>query len=281
MSLFSGLHPSVAAAVVILACVIVLWVVSVRLRDASIVDIFWGTGFAVVSWVLLLGAEAPTTRAWILTLLTSVWGLRLSLYIGIRNRGKGEDPRYTAMRDGWGPRFWWVSLFTVFLLQGALILLISLPHHLAIPATAPRGVGPMDVLGAALWTAGFLFEAIGDRQLARFKADPANAGKVLDTGLWRYTRHPNYFGDAVLWWGYFPPGRHRPLGVADLPGPPGDDLSAHPRLRGAHAGEGHRDPETRVRRVRRANQRVLPPTAPRPVTVGGFAVPSVTIRSEG
>jgi steroid 5-alpha reductase family enzyme len=219
MPLYTGLHPSLVAGLVILVCVTTLWLASIRLRDASIVDVFWGTGFALVAWTVLLGTPDPTPRAWILVLLTTFWGLRLSLHIGVRNRGKGEDPRYRAMRENWGGRFRWVSLFTVFILQGALILLISMPHQVAIPADTPRGLGPMDLLGVLLWITGFLFEAVGDRQLTRFKADPGNAGRVLDTGLWRYTRHPNYFGDAVLWWGYYFLAVSVPWGWVTLPAP--------------------------------------------------------------
>jgi steroid 5-alpha reductase family enzyme len=130
-----------------------------------------------------------------------IWGLRLSLHIHRRNRGRGEDFRYRAMRERHGERFGRVSLWTVFLLQGALMLLVASPILAATTAPAPGRLGLLDAAGVVVWLAGFLFEAIGDAQLARFKADPANRGRVMDRGLWRYTRHPNYFGDACAWWG--------------------------------------------------------------------------------
>ncbi len=135
--------------------------------------------------------------------LVAVWGLRLAAHILARSLGKDEDYRYGEMRSKHGPRFWWVSLFTVFLLQGALIALISAPLLQAIRSAVPARWTGFDLVAVALFAVGFLFEAVGDFQLSRFRADPANRGKVLRRGLWRYTRHPNYFGDAVVWWGFF------------------------------------------------------------------------------
>jgi steroid 5-alpha reductase family enzyme len=132
-----------------------------------------------------------------------MWGTRLSLHILRRNHGKGEDPRYRAMRDAHGPAFWWRSLSTVFWLQGALLWLVALPLLVAVCAGRPAVLTAVDGLGVVLFAVGFGFEVVGDYQLARFKAEPSNRGKVLDHGLWRYTRHPNYFGDATLWWGLY------------------------------------------------------------------------------
>jgi steroid 5-alpha reductase family enzyme len=202
----TGLPAALAASsAVILAAMLALWFASVRLRDASIVDLFWGTGFAITAWTAALatGALEPSRpRALLALAAVTLWGLRLSWHLFRRNVGHGEDRRYQAMRAGHGERFWLVSLVTVFLLQGALVLLISLPLQAAIAAPAAP-LGPLDLLGLAVFAAGFLFEAVGDAQLVRFRRDPANRGRVMDRGLWRYTRHPNYFGDATLWWGYY------------------------------------------------------------------------------
>jgi steroid 5-alpha reductase family enzyme len=176
------------------------WIVSVIVTNASIVDIVWGFGFVLVAWVVRLTVEGDDARQWLLTAMVSVWGLRLAGYLFWRNHGKGEDFRYRAMRKRWGPRFWLISLGTVFALQGVLMWVVSLPVQLG-QADATPGLGPVAVIGVLVYLIGLFFEVVGDAQLARFKADPANAGTVMDRGLWRYTRHPNYFGDACVWWG--------------------------------------------------------------------------------
>jgi steroid 5-alpha reductase family enzyme len=190
------------AAITIAALMLATWVVSVAVRNASIVDIVWGLGFVAVAWTVLLTTtdQGLDSRRWLLVTLTTVWGLRLGGYLFRRNHGNGEDYRYRAMRKRWGSRFAGVSLGTVFVLQGALMWIVSLPVQRGlVDATPPLGV--VAWVGVALWVVGFGFEVFGDAQLARFKADPANAGQVMDRGVWRYTRHPNYFGDACLWWG--------------------------------------------------------------------------------
>lgn len=192
----------VAGTGAVLTAMAVLWLVSLRLRDASIVDVAWGLGFVLSIWVYWALGPEPGARQWLLLALVTVWGLRLSGYIFWRNHGTGEDRRYVAMRETHGERFWWVSLFTVFGFQGLLIGVIALPL-LAVQADAASSLGVFDAVGTILWAIGFAFEAGGDAQLARFKADPANRGKVLNRGFWRYTRHPNYFGDAVQWWGFW------------------------------------------------------------------------------
>ncbi|MGZ4677941.1 MAG: DUF1295 domain-containing protein [Acidimicrobiia bacterium] len=189
-----------AAGLAIVGLMLATWVLSVLWRDASIVDPIWPLGFVVVAWVTRAVADGNDARQWLLVGLVSVWGLRLSGYLAWRKRGAPEDFRYQAMRRHWGPRFTLVSLVTVFLLQGLLLWIVSLPVQLGQVRTSPD-VGPLAALGVALWLLGFAFESIGDLQLARFKADPASAGQVMDRGLWRYTRHPNYFGDACVWWG--------------------------------------------------------------------------------
>lgn len=186
---------------VIALCVTLLWLLSLKLADASIVDIFWGLGFVLVSWLCLLTGWPPASRGWLLAVLTTLWGLRLAGYLAWRNLGKGEDYRYRAMRERFGASFWWVSLPVVFLLQGLVMWIVSLPLQLG--GRAEAGLSWLDAAGAALWLSGLAFESLGDWQLARFKSRPENRGRVLDQGLWRYTRHPNYFGDFLVWWGLF------------------------------------------------------------------------------
>jgi steroid 5-alpha reductase family enzyme len=191
----------VVSAAAIAAYMAVVWALSLPLRDASIADVFWGPGFAFVA-IVAATVSPPSPRSALLVVLTSVWGLRLALHIGTRwRKKKEEDRRYQAMRANWGERFPVVSLFTVFLLQGALLWVVSLPLQAGAALGAGRPLGLADVAGALIFLAGLLFEAVGDAQLARFLADPASRGEVMQTGLWRYTRHPNYFGDALLWWG--------------------------------------------------------------------------------
>lgn len=180
-----------------------VWGLSLARRDASVVDIFWGLGFAMIASTAHRVGDGVGVRADLLTLLTVIWGVRLGLYLLWRNWGHGEDYRYQAMRRAWGERFAWISLFTVFGLQGVLMWFISLPVQLGQVDAGSASLGWLEALGIVLWTIGFLFESVGDVQLARFKADPGNRGKVMDRGLWRYTRHPNYFGDALLWWGLY------------------------------------------------------------------------------
>jgi steroid 5-alpha reductase family enzyme len=187
----------------ILLTLTLVWLLSVRLRDVSIVDVCWGLGFVLLAWLYALGAPAPTPRAWMVAGLVTVWGVRLAVHIFRRNHGKGEDPRYQAMRATVGPAFWWRSLFRVFWLQGVILWFIALPLYFAARAPEPAALTTVDLVGLGVFVVGFLFESVGDYQLERFKADRANRGRVLDSGLWRYTRHPNYFGDATLWWGLY------------------------------------------------------------------------------
>ncbi len=198
------MSPAATALVVSAAAIAVLmlttWVVSLIKRDASIIDPVWGFGFVVVAWVVRATVSGYDLRQWVLVTMVTLWGLRLSIYLGWRNWGTPEDFRYQAMRRHWGERFWWVSLFTVFALQGVLMWIVSLPVQLGQVSNDP-GLRILGVIGILVWALGLGFEAIGDAQLVRFKANPDNAGKVMDRGLWRYTRHPNYFGDACVWWG--------------------------------------------------------------------------------
>ena len=186
----------------ILLLMLVTWLVSITLKDVSIVDVIWGLGFVVVVWMGLLRTNAPSDGQWILTFLVTAWGLRLSAHLFLRNHGKPEDFRYRAMRDRWAGFFPLVSLFTVFGLQAAVMWLISLPIQLAF-AVRVDVIHPLFLCGIGIWLVGMFFEVVADLQLTRFKRTAANQGKVLDTGLWRYSRHPNYFGESVLWWGLF------------------------------------------------------------------------------
>jgi steroid 5-alpha reductase family enzyme len=195
--------PLVATAALVAAAMLALWLLSLALRDASIVDVFWGLGFVLIAHTVRVTAAGAPARAWLVTGLVTAWGVRLGAYLLWRNWGGGEDYRYQAMRRRWGARFWIASLGIVFGLQGLLMWLISLPVQVAIAAPAPVSLGWLDALGTVFVATGVGFETIGDLQLARFKADPANKGLVMDRGLWRYTRHPNYFGDAVVWWGLY------------------------------------------------------------------------------
>ena len=189
-----------AAAGAIAVVMIGTWILSLPLRNASIVDIAWGLGFVVVAWTVRLQGDTDTGRQWLLVALVTVWGVRLAGYLFWRNHGRPEDYRYRAMRKRWGDRFPIVSLATVFVLQGVLMWIVSLPVQLGQVPDEPD-VGVLGAIGVVMWAIGLTFESVGDLQLARFKSNPANEGRVLDTGLWRYTRHPNYFGDCCVWWG--------------------------------------------------------------------------------
>lgn len=193
-----------ALGLVIFGLMTLLWLVSLALHNSSIVDIFWGTGFVVVTWTaFLLTPEGFAPRKLLLGTLVTIWGLRLSLHILTRNWGKPEDFRYQVWRKEAGAAWWWRSLFKVFLLQGVLLWVIAAPLLAAQVPAQPDQLTWIDIIAVPLWLIGFCFEAVGDWQLARFKAYPANKGKVLQTGVWRYTRHPNYFGDATQWWAYY------------------------------------------------------------------------------
>ncbi len=180
---------------------VLAWGVSLKLRDVSIVDSLWSLMFLLAAIAYVVSVAQPGPRAWLVLALVTVWALRLSAYITWRNWGEGEDYRYQEIRRNNEPNFEVKSLYIVFGLQGLLASIVSLPLMAATTGETPLGI--LDLLGVSLWAVGFLFEAGGDYQLARFRGDPANDGRVLDTGFWRYTRHPNYFGDFCVWWGFF------------------------------------------------------------------------------
>lgn len=186
----------------ILSLMTLLWIVSVILRKASIVDPFWGLGFVVASIYYYFNSHGDELRKGVVLSLVCLWGLRLFIYLFWRNYGKPEDYRYAQFRKDYGAdRYWWVSFFQVFLLQGILLWMISAPL-LSAHFYAERSFGFLDVIALLLWLIGFAFEAGGDYQLTKFKNNPSNKGKVLNTGFWKYSRHPNYFGDACAWWGF-------------------------------------------------------------------------------
>ena len=198
-----------------------VWCISLVRDDVSIVDNAWGVALLGPGLVYMFGADAietnsdGLTRPVLVLVLLSIWALRLAIYLTYRSKGKGEDKRYRAMRERRGPGFRWTSLPVVFWLQAFAAWVISLPLLVAIQTSSQPSLGSVlnvgvfgnfnlvDVVGVLLFTVGFICETVGDWQLARFKGDPGNAGNVCEIGLWRYTRHPNYFGEALLWWGFW------------------------------------------------------------------------------
>jgi len=178
------------------------WHLSVRINNVSIVDSFWSIFFLLGSVVYLWPNEAITQQQWVLLLLVIIWSLRLSFYITWRNHGEPEDSRYQDIRARYSPNFAMKSLFIIFIFQAVLAGFISLPLWFVF--THPSGFGIIDMLAVALWMTGMFFEVVGDAQMASFrKSNASQNGEVMDRGLWRYTRHPNYFGEACIWWAYY------------------------------------------------------------------------------
>lgn len=192
------LHTALAVLVYVLAW----YVASLVLRDASIMDIAWGPGFVLVMAVAWLTEPVFAWRPAAIGLLAATWAFRLAGHIFARNRNRGEDARYAAWRVEAGRSWWWRSFFKVFALQGLILWLVSAPLVVLVTTPGPAAVTPWDVAALVLWVVGFLFEAVGDAQLAAFRRDRRNRGRIMDRGLWRYSRHPNYFGECVLWVGY-------------------------------------------------------------------------------
>lgn len=195
------LNAWLAALAVLLVAAGLTWIVSVVQRNVTIVDSLWSILFILAAFTYAATVDAPGPRTPLVEVLVTLWGLRLAIYLFVRNHGKEEDRRYQAIRRRNEPGFTLKSLYLVFGFQAVLAAVISLPLLAAINSGRP--LGWLDYVGAAVWATGLFFEAVGDWQLARFKADPANTGKVMDRGLWRYTRHPNYFGDFCVWWGFY------------------------------------------------------------------------------
>lgn len=191
------------ALLIIFILVTLIWLLSVGITNASIVDLFWGIGFVIVNAFYFISSSDFSVRKILLLCLVSLWGLRLFIYLSWRNIGKKEDFRYQEFRRKYGyKRYWWYSYFQVFLLQGALIMIVSLPLLGVQYQNGDPNLNILDFVGFIVFVIGFIFEAGGDYQLARFKKDPNNKGKVLNTGFWKYTRHPNYFGDSAVWWSF-------------------------------------------------------------------------------
>ena len=209
---------AVALAAVV-AAMVLLWLLSLVLRDSGIVDIAWGLLFVGISWLGLAIGDGSMSRRVLVAVLVSVWGIRLAARIGRRNIGRPEDYRYAAWREQAGRAWWWRSLLKVFLLQGVVAWVVSLPLLVVAAGETPARLTALDALGLIVCGVGLFFESVGDAQLDRFKADPANRGTLIETGLWRYTRHPNYFGDACFWWGIGVVALLVPWGVVAAIGP--------------------------------------------------------------
>lgn len=221
------------SAAVLLIAIFALWLISLKIKDASIIDIFWGTGFGIVAMTCLYLAADKTDYVYLLAALPTIWAVRLSLYLAKRNLGHGEDKRYVAMqaraaKKGMSEMAWRLrAFFTIFLGQGILIMIVSAPVWVGIASAKVNLVplGLLSMIGAVIWLIGFLFEAIGDWQLSKFMKkmkdyDGAYEDKpVLDTGLWKFTRHPNYFGNACMWWGIWLVACQAPYGWVTIFGP--------------------------------------------------------------
>ncbi len=209
---------------VLFAIIMLLWLISVQIKDASFIDAFWAFGMVIMAGLTWFQTNDgnPVRKAIILG-LTSIWGLRLSIHLFTRWRRDGIDPRYKRMigslmdKKGW--TFGKASLLQVFLLQAPLLFIVCLPAQLGQMSTDQAPVGPLTWIGVIVALTGIAFESIGDAQLKAFKANPDNKGKVLNTGLWRYTRHPNYFGDCCIWWGIYLVAAETSLGLWSVPGP--------------------------------------------------------------
>jgi steroid 5-alpha reductase family enzyme len=198
---------SFAAFTINFAAVVVMmllgWSISLIHKDVTIADSLWGVGFVLIAWLTFFLTDGFLGRKVLICLLVTIWGFRLAIHLTRRNHGRGEDPRYAQWRKKSGKRFWLVSLFKVFLLQAVFLWVIALSLQWGQMAPEPAVLTPLDYLGTALFAIGLFFEAVSDQQLARFKSDPENRGRVMDQGLWAWSRHPNYFGESLIWWGVF------------------------------------------------------------------------------
>lgn len=180
----------------------ILWGVSIRIQNSSIADVGWGPAILIIGLTYYLTGGGYPTRAYLVLALLAIWAFRLAGHLGMRNRLEGEDFRYVRWRDEYEDNWWWFSYVKVFLLQSVVAWVISLPIYFAIVSLTPASLTTLDIVGTIVVLVGLFFEAVGDEQLRRFRANRANKGRVLATGLWKYTRHPNYFGEATIWWGF-------------------------------------------------------------------------------
>jgi steroid 5-alpha reductase family enzyme len=188
---------------IVTAMMIAGWLISLARKNVTIADTLWGTGFILTAWTTFALSNGWYGRKWLLVVLTTIWGVRLAAYMIVRGKGKNEDPRYCQWRKEHGVNFWIVSLYKVFLVQALFLWLIALSLQTGIMSEEPATLTTLDLCGLLLWLAGFATETIADQQLYAFKCDPLNEGKIMDSGLWKYSRHPNYFGETLVWWGIF------------------------------------------------------------------------------
>ncbi len=206
---------------VAIGAVLLLWLISIPLRDVSIIDMFFAVVLFAITAVSFVMGNGVAARKQLVLILVGLWALRITIHLIRRNWGHGEDPRYTKLRS-WtnnDKSFIWLSLRKVFLLQGVVIWFASLPVQVAQSYATPVALGWLAWLGTGLWAVGFFFESVADYQLTRFRANPANKGTVLKTGLWKYSRHPNYFGELCVWWGLFVIACENALGLFTVIGP--------------------------------------------------------------
>ena len=213
------LGSSLVALVALVVVAVAFWGLAIRLGRWAVVDVMWGLGFVTVAVVAFAGSagHGDNARRVLVLALTCVWALRLSWHIGRRQVGAGEDPRYAAFVGKAKGSQRAYALRMVFLLQAGIVWFVSMPVQVASFETGALGVAAY--VGTAVWLVGVFFEAVGDAQLARFRNDPSKKGQVLDTGLWRFTRHPNYFGDACVWWGLFLVACDHPVGLLTVLSP--------------------------------------------------------------
>ncbi|NIM91588.1 MAG: DUF1295 domain-containing protein [Candidatus Aminicenantes bacterium] len=190
------------SAIAIFLYMILIFMLALLKKDNSVVDIAWGIGFIMVSLLTFFLHKGFFFRQVLVVVLVMIWGIRLATHIAVRNRGRGEDFRYAQWRKDWGKWFLLRSFFHIFMLQGLLLLIIAYPI-LLINHSSGSGITFLDIMGIILWLVGFFFEAAGDYQLLKFKQAEENRGKIMTQGVWQYTRHPNYFGETMIWWGIF------------------------------------------------------------------------------
>jgi steroid 5-alpha reductase family enzyme len=206
---------------VAIGSVLFLWLISIPLRDVSIIDMFFAVILMAIAAACLALSAAHPERKWLIATMVGIWGVRITWHLVRRNWGHGEDPRYTKLRS-WVPddrSFNWLALRKVFLLQGIVVWFVALPVQFTLGQAEPSGLGFLAWAGASLWAIGFVTEWLADEQLRSFKADPSKRGTVLQSGLWRYSRHPNYFGELCVWWGIFLVACEVPLGWLTIIGP--------------------------------------------------------------
>ncbi len=218
-----------ATTALITVAMLILWLIGVKIKDVSIIDMFWGAGFGLIAILCLFLNKAPTPYLYLLAALPVLWSLRYTYYIIWRNWGHGEDSRYTNIRSNVTEKQWPLyALRKVFVFQGLAMLIVAAPlwiglaHYELTPNQT--SIGPLAKIGAGIWIVGFLFESVGDWQLVQFKKNREKfgaevTGKVMDKGLWKYTRHPNYFGNSLMWWGIWLVACQAPWGWASIIGP--------------------------------------------------------------